>query len=93
MSAIEIARQDLSISQLRAEAGRRLTPSRRGGFWPLPWAWMVIPALAARPVPWTADVRDWCIRYTRMLCRAGGPGPGLGSASSGEAQRAKWRSG
>jgi len=54
MSAIEIARQDLSISQLRAEAARTADAKQARRILPLPWCWMVIRGCwPRRPVPWT----------------------------------------
>jgi len=65
MSAIEIARQDLSISQLRAEAARTADASRRGGFLAIchgaGWSFAAVGRAGQCHGP--ATLRDWVHRY------------------------------
>jgi len=77
MSAIEIARQDLSISELRAEAARTADAKQARRILALPWCWMVIRGCwLRRPVPWTGRrYATGCIATTRMAWPGCGPAP------------------
>jgi len=97
MSAIEIARQDLSISQLRAEAARTADAKQARRILAIAMVcWMVIRGCwPRRPVPWTGR------RYATVCIATNADGlagwrtaPALASASSGRkpqrSEVAKW---
>ena len=85
MSAIEITRQDLSISQLRAEAARTADAKQARRILAIA---MVLDGhsrlLAAQASAMDRQtLRDWVHRYNAWLGRAHGPAPAWASASSG----------
>jgi len=96
MSAIEIARQDLSISQLRAEAARTADAKQARRILAIA---MVLDGhsrlLAAQASAMDRQtLRDWCIATTRMAWPGWRTGPGLGvSLVWPKPSGAKWRSG
>ena len=86
MSAIEITRQDLSLSQLRAEAARTADAKQARRILAIA---MVLDGhsrlLAAQASAMDRQtLRDWVHRYNADgLSRAGGPAPAWASAASG----------
>jgi len=94
MSAIEIARQDLSISQLRRRRRGRLTQAGAadsGHCHGAGWSFAAVGAQASAMDRQT--LRDWVHRYNADGLAGWRTGPGLASASSGRSPASEVASG